>query len=69
LGYQVKIPPIKDEALIVEAAVERLGEPFKSPDLESLRWHLEALLKSEVAYGMPSTYAVSLAEGILDVEA
>jgi hypothetical protein len=65
----VNIPPIQDDVLIVEDAVERLGKPFKSPELESLRYHLYALLKSEVAYGMPSTYAVSLAEGILDVEA
>jgi hypothetical protein len=65
----MKIPPIKDDVLIVEAAVERLGEPFKSPELESLRYHLECLLKAEVAYGMPSLQAVSLAEGILDVEA
>lgn len=65
----MNIPPISDEVAIVEAAIERLTSPFKSPELESLRWHLEALLKSEVAYGMPSTYVVSLAEGILDVEA
>lgn len=65
----MNIPPIQDEVSIVEAAIERLTSPFASPDLESLRWHLEALLKYENAYGMPSTYAVSLAEGILDVKA
>ena len=64
----MKIPPIKDDLLIVEDALKRCESPFKSPELESIRWHLEALFKNEAAYGMPSIQVVSLAEGVLDVK-